>query len=362
MDEGIRRPRRARDGVENGNGAVEFVRAVGQNPGESIPGGSMPTVFRIASLLVLCLAAAHAPAQGFPSKPIRIVVPFAAGGPTDITVRQVAPRLTELLGQPMVVDNRAGATGIIGAEMVAKSPPDGYTLLMGTASVVAINMVTHDKLPFDTLRDFQPLTPIMTTTTILVVHPSVPVKTLKDLVAIAKAHPDQVTMGSAGTGGTLHLPIEMLMRSAKIRITHVPYKGAAPAVVDVIGGQLTGMFVDLPVISPYIKAGKVRPLAVASPKRSVYFPQVPTTKEAGYTDVELQNYYALFLPIKTPRDIVMKLHDAVVKAVNTPAVREKLVEAGSDPLTLSPEEFTKFVRADIEKWAKVVKAAGVRMD
>ncbi len=312
--------------------------------------------------LAACLLPAAVAAQSFPARPIRIVVPFSAGGPTDITVRQVAPRLTELLGQPIVVDNRAGATGIIGAEMVAKSPPDGYTLLMGTASVVAINMVTHAKLPYDTLRDFQALTPIMTTTTILVVHPSVPVKSLKELVAIAKARPGEVTLGSAGTGGTLHLPIEMLMKSAAIKVTHVPYKGAAPAVVDVVGGQLTGMFVDLPVISPHIKAGRVKPLAVASPKRSQYFPQVPTTKEAGYSDVELQNYYALFLPAKTPRDIVAKLHDAVVKSVNTPAVRDKLIEAGSDPLTMTPDEFTKFLRADIEKWGRVVKAANVRLD
>ena len=319
---------------------------------------------RFTSVACLALAAFAAPAlaQPYPAKPIRIVVPFSAGGPTDITVRQVAPRLTELLGQPIVVDNRAGATGIIGAEMVAKAPPDGYTLLMGTASVVAINMVTHAKLPYDTLRDFQALTPIMTTTTILVVHPSVPVKTLKELVAIAKARPGQVTLGSAGTGGTLHLPIEMLMRSANVKVTHVPYKGAAPAVVDVVGGQLTGMFVDLPVISPHIKAGRVKPLAVASPNRSPYFPEVPTTKEAGYNDVELQNYYALFLPAKTPRDVVAKLHDAVVKSVNTPAVREKLVEAGSDPLTMTPDEFTKFLRADIEKWARVVKAANVKLD
>lgn len=300
--------------------------------------------------------------QPYPAKPIRIVVPFSAGGPTDITARQIGPRMTELLGQPIVVDNRAGATGIIGAEMVAKAPADGYTLLFGTASVVAINMVTHAKLPYDTLRDFQALTPVMTTTTILVVHPSVPVKSLKELVAIARSRPGEVTLGSAGTGGTLHLPIEMLMKSAAIKVTHVPYKGAAPAVVDVVGGQLTGMFVDLPVISPYIKSGRVRPLAVASPKRSQYFPDVPTTKEAGYSDVELQNYYALFLPAKTPREVVAKLHDAVVKSVNTPAVREKLVEAGSDPLTMTPDEFTKFLRADIEKWAKVVKAAGVKVD
>ena len=322
----------------------------------------MKWLHRVLCLAVCLLPAAQAVSQAFPAKPIRIVVPFSAGGPTDITARLVAPRMTELLGQPIVIDNRAGATGIIGAELVAKSPADGYTLLFGTASVVAINMVTYSKLPYDTLRDFLPLSPIMTTSTILVVHPSVPAKSLKELVGLAKARPGEITLGSAGTGGTLHLPIEMLMKSAGVKLTHVPYKGAAPAVTDVVGGQLTGMFVDLPVISPYVKSGRVRALAMASPKRSPYFPNVPTTKEAGYNDVELQNYYALFLPIKTPRDVVAKLHDAVVKTVNTPAVRDKLVETGADPLTMTPDEFTRFVRADIAMWDKVVKAAGVKVD
>jgi tripartite-type tricarboxylate transporter receptor subunit TctC len=320
-------------------------------------------LIRRALCLALCLLpVAQAVSQAFPAKPVRIVVPFSAGGPTDITARLIGPRMTELLGQPIVIDNRAGATGIIGAELVAKSPADGYTLLFGTASVVAINMVTYSKLPYDTLRDFLPLSPIMTTSTILVVHPSVPAKNLKELVALAKARPGEITLGSAGTGGTLHLPIEMLMKSANVKLTHVPYKGAAPAVTDVVGGQLTGMFVDLPVISPYVKSGRVRALAMASPKRSPYFPDVPTTKEAGYNDVELQNYYALFLPIKTPRDVVAKLHDAVVKTVNTPAVRDKLVETGADPLTMTSDEFTRFLRADIEMWGRVVKAAGVRVD
>jgi len=322
----------------------------------------MKSVVRVACLLVCVLPAAPAVSQSFPVKPLRIVVPFSAGGPTDITARFIAPRMTELLGQSIVIDNRAGATGIIGAELVAKSPPDGYTLLMATASVVAINMVTYSKLPYDTLRDFQPLTPIMTTATILVVHPSVPARSLKDLVALAKARPGQITMASAGTGGTLHLPIEMLMKSAGIKMTHVPYKGAAPAVIDVVAGQVSGMFVDLPVISPHVKAGKVRALAMASPQRSVYFPDVPTTKEAGYSNVELQNYYALFLPARTPQEIVGKLHDAAVKTVNTPGVREKLVGSGADPLTMTPEEFTRFLRADIEMWGKVVKAAGVKVD
>ncbi|MGH8634768.1 MAG: Bug family tripartite tricarboxylate transporter substrate binding protein [Burkholderiales bacterium] len=322
----------------------------------------MNLIVRIYAAVLLTIAAAGASAQAFPSKPIRIVVPFSAGGPSDLTMRAMAPRMIELLGQSIIVDNRAGATGIIGAEMVAKSPPDGYTLLMATASVVAINMVTYSKLPYDTLRDFQALTPVMTTTTILVVHPSVPAKSLKELVALAKARPGQVTMGSAGTGGTLHLALEMLNKEATVNMTHVPYKGAAPAVVDVVAGQLSGMFVDLPVVSPYIKAGRVRALAVASPQRSAYFPDVPTTKEAGYSNVELQNYYCLLLPAKTPRDIVAKLHDAVVKTVNTPGVREKLISFGADPHTLTPDEFTRFLRADIEMWGRVVKAAGVKVD
>lgn len=319
----------------------------------------------IASTLAAAVALAQTTStstSSYPARPLRIVVPFSAGGPADITTRNIAPRMTELLGQSIIVDNRAGATGIIGADHVAKSPPDGYTLLMATASVVAINMVTYSKLPYDTLRDLQPLTPVMTTTTILVVHPSMPAKNLKELVALAKARPGQIAMASAGNGGTLHLALEMLMKEAAVKITHVPYKGAAPAVIDVIAGQLNGMFVDLPVISPYVKTGKVRALAVASPQRSVYFPEVPTTKEAGYPNVELQNYYALLLPARTPRDIVGKLHDAVVKTLNTPGVREKLTSFGADPLTMTPDEFTRFLRADIEKWDKVVKAAGVRIE
>jgi len=219
-------------------------------------------------------AAASACPQSFPSKPIRVIVPFSAGGPTDITVRNISPRL----------------------------------------------------------------------------------------VALARAKPAQITFGSAGTGGTLHFALEMLTKEALVKITHVPYKGAAPAVSDVIAGQINGMFVDLPVISPYIKAGKVRALAVASTKRSQYFPEVPTAKEAGYPGVEMTNYYGLLLPAKTPREIVAKLHDAVVKTVATPAVREKLMSVGADPHTLTPDEFTRFIRADIEKWAKLVKSSGIKVE
>lgn len=314
-------------------------------------------LFCVAVALV-ATAAAHA--QPYPSKPLRIVVPFAAGGPADITSRIIAPRMTELLGQPIVVDNRGGANGLIGTEAVIRSPADGYTMLLCTASIAAINVVTYgDKPPYDTRRDLQALTPVMSTTSLIVVHPSMPVKTLKELVTLAKAQPGKITFGSAGTGGTLHFGLELLMREAAVKITHVPYKGAGPASAELVAGQINGMFVDLPVISPYVKAGKVRALAVTSTSRSEYFPDVPSTKEAGYPGVEMTNYYGLLLPAKTPREIVTKLHDAVVKTVATPAVRERLVGVGADPLTMSPDEFTQFIRVDIEKWGKLARSAGI---
>jgi tripartite-type tricarboxylate transporter receptor subunit TctC len=317
---------------------------------------------RRALCLAVCLLPAQALSQAFPAKPIRIIVPFSAGGPTDITVRNMAPRLTELLGQPIVVDNRAGANGVIGADAVIKSPPDGYTLLMATASVAAINMVTYAKPPYDTLRDLQPLTPVMTTSSLIVVHPSMPSTTLKQLMALARARPNQIAFGSAGVGGTLHLALEMLMKDAKVQITHVPYKGAAPAVADVIAGQINGMFVDLPVVSPYVKSGRVRALATANPQRTQHFPDIPTAREAGFPTVEMTNYYAMLAPAKTPRDIVVKLHDAIVKAVETPAVRERLLSVGADPLTMSMEEFTRYLRADIARWDKLVKSVGIQFD
>jgi tripartite-type tricarboxylate transporter receptor subunit TctC len=317
-------------------------------------------------LPVFCAAAALTAgtatvAQTYPSKPIRMVIPFAAGGPSDISARNISPRMTELLGVSLIIDNRGGASGFIGAEIVAKAPPDGYTMMLATASITSINMVVYPKRPYDTLRDLQPLTPLMSTATLLVVHPSLPPRNLKELVALAKARPD-LSMASGGNGTILHLALELLNTQAGTKLIHVPYKGAGPAVIDVIGGQINGMFVDLPVISPYVKSGKARALAVASPKRSVYFPDVPTTTESGYPGVQVSNVYSLLLPAKTPRDIVMKLHDAAVKTMTTPEVREKFTNVGADPLTLSPEEFTTFIRKDIETWAAVAKAAGVRIE
>ena len=321
----------------------------------------MRTHIKIAAAVAAALlVATGAHSQTYPSKPIRIVVPFAAGGPADITARTIGPRMTELLGPPIIVDNRGGANGVIGAETAIKSPPDGYTLLMSTSSITSINMVTYgDRPPYDTLRDLQPLTPVMFTTSLIVLHPSMPAKTLKEFVALAKARPNQITFGSAGTGGTLHFGIEMLQREAGVKLTHVPFKGAGPAVTDLIGGQINCMFVNLPVISPYVKSGKVRALAVTSRERSQYFPEIATTKEAGYPGVEMTNCYGLFVPAKTPRDVVAKLHDAIVKTVATQSVRENLMRVGADPQTMSTDEFARFIKGDIEKWGKLAKSAGI---
>ncbi len=317
-------------------------------------------VLKLTCAAVAMLASASVFGQAWPSKPIRIVVPFAAGGPSDITARVIGPRLTELLGVPVIVDNRGGANGVIGAENAIRSPADGYTLLESTSSITSINMVTYgDKPPYDTLRDLQPLTSIMFTTSLIVLHPSMPSKTLKEFVAFAKARPGQITFGSAGIGGTLHFGIEMLQREAGIKLTHVPFKGAGPAVVDLVGGQINGMFVDLPVILPYVKAGKVKALAVTSVERSQYAPDIPTTKEAGYPGVEMTNCYGMLAPIKTPKEIIAKLHDALVKTIATPAVRDRLKDVGADPKSMSMDEFTRFIKADTEKWGKLAKSAGI---
>jgi tripartite-type tricarboxylate transporter receptor subunit TctC len=234
--------------------------------------------------------------------------------------------------------------------------------MMTTASVTSINMVTYGKPPYDTLRDMLPLSPVMTTASLIVVHPSLPTKNLKEFVALAKSRPNQIAFGSAGTGGTLHLGLEMLMAEANIKITHVVYKGAGPATIDVVSGQIQGMFVDLPVISPYVKAGRVKAIAVAASQRSPHFPDIPSTKEQGFANVEMLNYYGLLTQAKVPRDIALKLHDAIIKTVNTPSVRDRLLSVGADPLTLSIDEFTDYIRKDIEKWRKVVKAANIQID
>jgi len=317
---------------------------------------------RIAAALLLAASSIAASAQAFPSKPLRIVVPFPAGGPTDIVARLVAPKLAEVMGQPVVVENRAGANGLIGVEHVAKSAPDGYTMVMTTASPVAISPAVYPKMPFDTLRDFAAVTIATTTPELLVVHPSVPAKSMKELIALTRARPGELNFASTGSGSLPHLALELLKVATKADVAHVPYNGAAPAVAALLGGQVHGMFADLPVLHPHIVAGKLRALAVASPKRAGLLPGLPTMTEQGLPTVEAVNWYGVLVPVATPHEIVARLNGGLVKALSDPSLREKLSARGADPVANTPEQFSTYLRGDLARWAKLARTTNIKVD
>lgn len=321
----------------------------------------MRTLIRICCALLPILSASHAAAQAYPSKTMRIVVAFPAGGPIDIVARMLSPKLSETMGQQVIVDNRAGANGAIGTEHVVKSAADGYTMYLASPSAIAINPAVS-KVPFDTLRDLACVSLVSTTPELLVVHPSVPVKSVRELVAMAKAQPGKIVMASTGTGGLPHLALELLKSAARVDILHVPYKGAAPAVTDVIGGQVHGIFADLPVLYPHVAGGKLRALAVASPKRAPLLPDLPTMTEQGLPSVEAVNWYGILVPAKTPREIIARLNEGIVKSLNDKDLRGKMIERGADPITNTPDQFTAFLRGDMERWAKTVKASGIKVE
>jgi len=287
---------------------------------------------------------------------VRIIVPFAPGGPNDLAVRPVAQKLTELLGQTFLVDYRAGANGIIGSELVAKSPPDGYTLLIVSSSF-AINVSTYAKLPFDPLRDFAPVSPIATSDIIYVVNPTVPVQSVKALVALAKAQPGKLNYASSGNGGSLHLGAELLKLTAGINMVHVPYKGAALALTDVIGGHVDSMFISAPGAIAQIKAGKVRVLAVASAKRAQSLPETPTFAEAGFPDVLVDTRYGLLAAAGTPVATITRLNAAIVKALGSQEVRERFAALSLDTVSSTPQEYATYLRSEVARWRKVVAAA-----
>jgi tripartite-type tricarboxylate transporter receptor subunit TctC len=308
------------------------------------------------------LAAGPAPAQWAPKMPVRIVVPFAAGGPTDITARHLSRKLTDTTGQTFLVDNRGGANGMIGAELVAKSKPDGYTLLMPTSSTMAINPAVYPKMPYDPVRDFVAITPVIATPVVLFVNPSLPVKNVKDFVALARAKPGEIVFASSGSGSNTHLALELLKDQAGIKVTHVPYKGAGPAVTDVIAGQAQAMFADLPVLTPYLKSGRLRALAIAGPERTTLFPEIPSMTELGYPGINARNWYALYAPAGTPPEIVSRYNELVRQAVAAPDLRDRLIELGADIFVMGPEEFAKFGRSEIERWRAVVSKAGIKLE
>jgi tripartite-type tricarboxylate transporter receptor subunit TctC len=317
--------------------------------------------FPIAAVFAAFIPLA-ANAQWAPKQPVRIVVPFAAGGPTDITARLLSRKLTDTIGQPVVVDNRGGANGMIGAELVAKSKPDGLTLLMPTSSTMAINPAVYPKMPYDPVKDFAAITPVIATPVILFVTPSLPARNVKELVAIARARPGELVFASSGAGSNTHLALELFADQARIKVTHVPYKGAGPAVTDVIGGQAQAMFADLPVLTPYLRSGRLRALAVAGTARTTLFPDIPAMKELGYPGVDARNWYALFAPAGTPPEIVNRYNQWVREAVAAPELRDRLVELGADIFTLSPEEFAKFLPVEIARWKSVVAKANIKLD
>ena len=330
----------------------------------------MKVLFRIA--FVFAAAVAQAPViaqptstgsgQAYPAKAVRMIVGFPAGGTSDIMARLTGQKLSEAWGQTFIIDNRPGAGGNIGTELVAKSAPDGYTLLVSPGSTLTSNPAVYSKVPFDTVRDFAPVTIIASVPNALVVHPSVPVNNVKELIALAKSRPGQLAYASTGAGQSTHLSAELLKLSAGINMIHVPYKGSAPALTDIVAGQVSVMFDNLPSCLPFIKSGRLKALAVSSTARSRALPELPTVAESGVPGFDVTVWFAVLAPAATPRDIVNRLNGEIIKAIKTPDMRERLAQQGAEPVGNTSDEFAAVIKRDLAKWAKVVKDAGIKLD
>ena len=319
---------------------------------------------RIAAASVaglMCVSAAGALAQGYPAKPIRIVIPFAPGGGTDILIRIMVPSLTELMKQQMVVDNRPGAGSQIGSDLVAKAPPDGYTLLMVDTAFMT-NPSLYSKLPYNSEKDFAPVSLMATAPVIMIVHPSVPVRSAQELVSLARAKPGALNFASGGPGSSTHLGVELLKYVAKIDLVHIPYKGTGPAVADVLGGQVTMMFTGISSVKQHVGVGRLRAIAVTGEKRSPAMPGVPTFAEAGLKQVDASSYWGALAPVRTSPEITTRLSAAIAQVLKTAGVRDKLVELGFEPIGGTPEQFAQLLASEMDKWAKVIKAAAIRLD
>jgi tripartite-type tricarboxylate transporter receptor subunit TctC len=312
------------------------------------------------TVALACSAPLHAHAQAYPTKPVRLVVGFPAGGPTDTVARVIVPKLSEALGQGVVVDNRGGAGGVIATAQVAKAPPDGYTVLMGTIGGIAVAMSLRPDRGYDTLRDFAPVTQAVAVTSILVVHPTVPAKNVKELLAIARAKPGHLNYASSGNGTVTHLAGELLKLMGKVNITHVPYKGGAPALTALLSGEVDMSYENSLIVTPHIKAGKVRALAVTSAERSKLLPDLPTVAEAGLAGYNASGWYGLLVPAATPKAIIAKLNQEAVKALRHPDVVRALSSQGAEPVGNSPEAFRAFIKSEIDKWSNLVKTANMK--
>jgi tripartite-type tricarboxylate transporter receptor subunit TctC len=304
-------------------------------------------------------AVSIAGAQSYPAKPIRLLVGTPAGGTNDVVARLVAQKISSLIGQTIIVDNRAGADGIIAAEIVAKSPPDGYTLFLSSIGVSTIHPSLYKKLPYDMLRDFAPISQLTMIPQVLVVHPSVPAQDVKQLIALAKAKPGQLTFG-AGNGSAVHLGAELFKTMAGVDMLHVPYKGSAPAMNDLLGGQVSMMFEQIVTAMPHVRSGKLRPLGVTSLTRTSVAPDIPTIAESGVPGNTIITWHGIIAPAATPRALVARLNAETVKALGSPEVREKFLALGAEPAPSTPEQFHAFMKSETGKWAKVVRAAGLK--
>jgi tripartite-type tricarboxylate transporter receptor subunit TctC len=301
-------------------------------------------------------------AQAYPVKPIRFIVPFAPGGSTDIVARVLAQKMSESMGQQVLVDNRPGAGGAIGAEIVAKSPPDGYTMITAVTGIMAINQFLYRSLPYNPEKDFAPVTQVGSLPLILVVHPSIPAKTVKELIAFAKARPGQLNYGSSGVGSATHMTTELFKTMAGVDIVHIPYKGSGQVMGDIIGGQLALIFDQIVSSLPHVNAGKLRALAITSAKRFPTLPQLPTVAESGVPGYESISWAGVAVPAGTPKEIVARLNSEIVKIVRAPDIRERFLRDGIEPVGSTPEQFDAHIKSERAKWAKVVKDSGARAD
>ena len=320
----------------------------------------MNRIVKIAAALLATALAGGAQGQVFPSKPIKVVIPFVAGGSSDIVGRAIGSKFQELLGQPAVVENKPGANGSIAAEYVAKSDPDGYTILVGSIGVFSINTALFKDLRYNPLRDFAPITLAVTTPNALVTRPDLPANSMKELVEYAKKNPGKLSYCSSGTGSSDHLTGEVFKQGAGITGVHVPYKGGAACQTDIMGSQIDISFQNLGAVTNYIKAGKMKALAVTATARNPQIPTVPSVVEAGFPDLVVTSWQAVVAPAKTPRDIVMKLNDATVRTLRSPEVRERMNAIGFDVVAGTPEEFGAFMKAEVERWTKVVERGGIK--
>lgn len=312
--------------------------------------------------VLLAVSASWAGAQNFPTRSLRMVIHFPPGGPTDFVGRALAQKLTEAWKQQIIVENRPGAGGIIGIETVLRAPADGYTLLFGTGGSLALAPALNPKLPYNVFTDLAPITLVVINPQILVVHPSLPVRSVQDLVKLAKSRPGQINYGSVGPGSPQHMGMELLKSMAGVNLVHIPYKGTAPAMTELIAGQISAMFNSMPSVLPHIATGRLRGIAVGSAKRSPAAPNIPTVAEAGYKGFQYVTWYALLAPAAVPKDVIAKINAESVKVLSNPEMVQRLSSQGAEPAPGSPEELGKFMKNEFEEWKKVIKAANIKLE